>query len=448
MNSLLTIFVISLVALQGNIDARHLLELRGNATPGEVLDLSKTEIKEYTFSAPAHLGRSYFPEATLSQYIFFRAGYDRILLPQNLKYIDKGAFSSSDISTIEIPEGVTDIADFAFYGCTRLQSISLPSTLRNIGKGAFAGCTALKGIDLSGTQVTEIPDNCFADASSLAFLRLPAGIQSVGTEAFRNTAINQLLLPEVKTLAPYALSGMHELEQVVLNKDAHYNEGTLMNNSALTRVSGVPENVPALFAANCYTLSPSDHLGDAVEIGSFAFANTDTDVLVLAPSVLSIEKGAFAGINSLHTINADALLGDTPDVDPDAFSGLNPADITLHVSRDCEQPWRDHPVWGLFNITSADTVGVNDVTSDAYGRIVITILYDKLLINAPEPLTSAAIYATDGTLIADVLPYASAATASDAMASQIEYPLSSINERIIIVTAATTTDRTTLKILR
>ncbi|MDE6294804.1 MAG: leucine-rich repeat domain-containing protein [Muribaculaceae bacterium] len=438
MNTLYLLFLATL-AIQGNTDIRSLLALRDLDETPAVIDLSEARINEYTFPKPAHAGMSHFAANTIPQYIFFRSPYQRIILPIGITTIENGAFSGAEITTVDIPEGVTTIGDYAFYGCTNLTSVSLPSTLRHIGTAAFAGCTSLPALDLSKTAVTDIPDRCFSGAEQLEFLRLPLKIESVGTQAFSGTGIKSLSLPNVTKLAPYALTDMPRLEQVILNKDARYAEGTLMNNASLSVVSGAPANLPPLFAANCVILSPSGIIENSSTLGEYAFANSRADQLILAPSVNYIAKGTFSGTSALSIIYADALLSSTPDIDPEAFQGVDPADITLHVAENHEEAWRMHPVWSLFNISSETIVGVDTITADTDSDgLDITLAGNTLLISASSPITSASIFSIDGRLIT-TLPDGS---------DYIEYPLDQIEDHILIIQAATPNSQKTTKILK
>ncbi|MDO4972333.1 MAG: leucine-rich repeat domain-containing protein, partial [Bacteroidales bacterium] len=45
----------------------------------------------------------------------------------------------------EIPNSVTSIGNWAFYGCTGLTSVTIPNSVTSIGDDAFYGCTGLKG---------------------------------------------------------------------------------------------------------------------------------------------------------------------------------------------------------------------------------------------------------------------------------------------------------------
>ena len=53
---------------------------------------------------------------------------------------------------VEIPEGVTSIAEYTFYMCTSLESVVIPDSVTSINKNAFDGCTSLKTINFLGTR--------------------------------------------------------------------------------------------------------------------------------------------------------------------------------------------------------------------------------------------------------------------------------------------------------
>lgn len=51
-------------------------------------------------------------------------------------------------STSVIPEGVTDIEDFAFYSCTRLRNITIPEGVEYIGNWSFGSCRKLISVNI------------------------------------------------------------------------------------------------------------------------------------------------------------------------------------------------------------------------------------------------------------------------------------------------------------
>jgi hypothetical protein len=71
-----------------------------------------------------------------------------ITLPSSLTFIGESFFADSGLRSIVIPEGVTTIGRNAFSGCTRLSSISLPSTIVVIDYLAFNNCTYLTTINI------------------------------------------------------------------------------------------------------------------------------------------------------------------------------------------------------------------------------------------------------------------------------------------------------------
>lgn len=52
------------------------------------------------------------------------------------------------IKKIELGEGVTNIGNWAFYGCENLTEVKFATTIKNIGGAAFENCTSLTNVDL------------------------------------------------------------------------------------------------------------------------------------------------------------------------------------------------------------------------------------------------------------------------------------------------------------
>ena len=85
--------------------------------------------------------------------------------------------------TTVIPNTVTTIGDYAFYGCTGLTSITIPDGVTTIGTAAFEHCTALTSITIPD-GVTAIGNAAFMDCSALTSINIPASVTSIGDEAF------------------------------------------------------------------------------------------------------------------------------------------------------------------------------------------------------------------------------------------------------------------------
>lgn len=94
-----------------------------------------------------------------------------------------------------IPEGVTKIDSYTFYGMKRLTSIRLPQSLKEIGSSAFEECEGLKGIELpAGVEV--IRGAAFRSCTQLESICLPEGLKQLGNEVFKGcTALTALAIP-------------------------------------------------------------------------------------------------------------------------------------------------------------------------------------------------------------------------------------------------------------
>ena len=69
--------------------------------------------------------------------------------------------TDKSVISVEIPDGVAVIGDWAFRGCTRLTSMEISGSVTKIGYAAFSGCTSLISIEIP-SSVTEIGDNAFS----------------------------------------------------------------------------------------------------------------------------------------------------------------------------------------------------------------------------------------------------------------------------------------------
>lgn len=62
-----------------------------------------------------------------------------------------GAFQDcAELTSVVIPEGVTDIFDNAFYDCAALKTVTVPSTVKVIWNCAFCGCISIEALYFEG----------------------------------------------------------------------------------------------------------------------------------------------------------------------------------------------------------------------------------------------------------------------------------------------------------
>ncbi len=85
--------------------------------------------------------------------------------------------------TYTMPSTVTDIAEYAFWGCESVKSISLSSSLKKIPDYAFANCRSLTWISIP-YSVSSIGLKAFADCKNLENVTIPASVLRIHDTAF------------------------------------------------------------------------------------------------------------------------------------------------------------------------------------------------------------------------------------------------------------------------
>ena len=78
----------------------------------------------------------------IGKYVFYRCGFDDIIIPSNVEVIDQGTFQESNISEITITND--RIGAYQFYGCDYLEKVDVHSEVLTIGYAAFGACTSLE----------------------------------------------------------------------------------------------------------------------------------------------------------------------------------------------------------------------------------------------------------------------------------------------------------------
>ena len=116
---------------------------------------SLTEIGSSAFSLCSSLNTITFPEDNNGAFgLATNLGTKAFVVVKKLTdgYIwssENGVVGSLSCGKISLPNDLTQIAEWAFSGCSGITNISFPSTLTFIGKHAFSNCNDLKTVDLS-----------------------------------------------------------------------------------------------------------------------------------------------------------------------------------------------------------------------------------------------------------------------------------------------------------
>ena len=116
-----------------------------------------------------------------------------------LHYAEALYLNGDVVEELVIPEDITSIGDFAFYGCTSFTSVTISDGAKSIGKGAFRNCTNLTSITIPDS-VTTIGEDAFWDCTNLTSIEIPNHVTNIGRNTFYNCKkLTSVTIPESVT---------------------------------------------------------------------------------------------------------------------------------------------------------------------------------------------------------------------------------------------------------
>lgn len=235
-----------------------------------------------------------------------------------------------EVKDLVIPNGVSDIKEYAFYNCSSLNSLTISSGVNNIGTSAFKGCIGLNSIKVEqgntkydsregcnaiietatntlimGSNNTFIPnsvsvigDKAFENSCDLRYIAIPEGVTSMGSSAFlgccfsKNAFVNNSSLTSTNYwganifdgeetddglfIQNYVVVGCRKsaISVAIPDKVTGFAQNVFQDCRKLTSIT-IPAsitNIPDLGLYYCKTLS-AVHISDLEAWCKIAFAN-------------------------------------------------------------------------------------------------------------------------------------------------------------------------------
>ncbi|MBD5313942.1 MAG: leucine-rich repeat protein [Bacteroides sp.] len=171
-----------------------------------------------------------------------------VTIPNSVTYIRASAFyGCSSLVSVTIPNSVGYIPESAFYGCSSLTSVTIPNSVTSIGKSVFRYCSSLTSVTIPNS-VTSIPESAFYGCSSLTSVTIPNSVTSIGWEAFYGcSSLTSVTIPNsVTSIGWQAFSGCSSLTSVTIpNSVTSINTGAFSGCSSLTSVT-IPSSLTIL----------------------------------------------------------------------------------------------------------------------------------------------------------------------------------------------------------
>ena len=262
----------------------------------------------------------------------------------NIRCGIKYYLNDQEITTLEIPSGITSIGDGVFLSSNSLTNLTLSSKVTSIGESAFRNCSNLKDVryyiydDLATyiqkghpafyvncgikyywnnqeittleipSSVTSIGNNAFYGCNGLTSVDLPSSITKMGECVFYNCQnLSSVKLPsEITAISNSAFGECISLKNIELpagitsiGDDAFVNCSNLQN---INLPSGITTIGTGAFWY-CSNLTNVILPSALASIGAIAFANcSNLANVTLSSNITSIGYSAFSDCNSLKNL--------------------------------------------------------------------------------------------------------------------------------------------------
>jgi len=254
-------------------------------------------------------------------------GCKNSVIPQGVLNIGNGAFyGCTGLTSITLPSSITSIGSNAFQNCTGLTSINIPIACTSIMYEAFAGCTSLSSItvDSSNTVYNDGSSNgghdCIIGTSTNILYFgcknsvIPNTVTSIDSYAFEGcTGLTSINIPNsVTTIRQYAFQNCSGLNSITLPSSiTSISSGAFYSCTGLVEVTiccDIPNNCFRIDSSNAvfYQCSSIERviLGEGVNIiGTYAFyEQTWLNSINIPNTVTTINNSVFYKCTGLTTI--------------------------------------------------------------------------------------------------------------------------------------------------
>ncbi len=280
--------------------------------------------------------------------------------------LGRGQFQYCTAMTkLVLPKGITKVTQDTWGGCSALEELEIPGGIEKLGANDLQGCSSLKklvfaagdgaitvganiwggdkaneraieelvlnrvltanatgpnDLPFTGTTAlkkatfgdawTAIPDYYLQNCSAMTEVVLPAGLTTIGAQAFLNTGITSITIPAgVTSIATSTFNGCKNLTKVELSA-ATTSIGDLAFNNAPVAEINIPATLTSIgsYAFNGSNLQGAIALPEGLtKIGVQAFAENKGLTAISLPSTLaSLGSAPFKGDVALAQISLAA----------------------------------------------------------------------------------------------------------------------------------------------
>ena len=253
-------------------------------------------------------------------------------IPEGIQNIGDYAFYYCDsLGSITIPDSVIEIGDFGFAYCNALQSIVLPDSVTHLGINPFQSCGSLTEILVSPDSAFAVLDGvlfeketkrliCYPRGLGQAEYNIPEGIQNIGDYAFYYCdSLGSITIPDsVTEIGDFGFAYCNALQSIALpdsvthlgvnpfERCANLSKIYASADSAFAVLRGVlfEKSTKRLICYPCILTAAEYAVPEGIaQIGEWAFSGCENLCnIVLPDSLTSIGGNAFYNCTSLQSI--------------------------------------------------------------------------------------------------------------------------------------------------
>ena len=273
-----------------------------------------------------------------------------VVVPDGVTNISYSAFRDcSSLTSVTFPDGLICIEGWAFYNCSSLTSVTLPNSLTSVDGWAFMNCSSLASVILPdhikkvGSNICADSTKCYANLGTetaealakaqcrfwngdLAYRYKNGEDDIVGLSVVDcDPQVTSVVVPDgVTSISNSVFCDCSFLTSVTLPESlASIGDGAFRRCSALSSItlSKGLKNIDGRAFEECNSLTSVTMPDGLISIGDWAFAECNSLMDVTLPeSLMSIGDGVFQGCSALTSV---ALPDGVTSIGQSTFSGCS-----------------------------------------------------------------------------------------------------------------------------
>lgn len=381
---------------------------------------------------------------TIGECAFQHSSIDEFEIPEGVRIIDSKAFANTDIKTITFPRSLTEVWTEVCLDCERLSEVKILSDKvsfkTNTSGRFFAGCNL--STVLFDEKINKIDNHLFRDAgfaskaefvvpasietignyafyksnlTSIRFMEgskldsigecafescmidsisIPTGVRIISSNAFRNTNIEKITIPEtvteIWTGAFQGCSNLRELEllstkvQFRSNTAGYFFDGCNLSKVVFPKgLTKMPELMFATagFAPKTEIVIPATV--ESVERDGFKNSNIYAIRFEEGSKISEIRGYAFSKCNDIEKIELPESISF---IDKNAFANAGPNLVLLVKEGSYAHTWAQENNYAFEIVTEEMTTGAETTETEASGDNLDEAINDLLDQNTEENL--------------------------------------------------------------